>query len=263
MAWRVGHSLWAVGGGVVIVALAALVGVWFFVLRSPGTRVDLHQALTLYRRDQRAPVGDDAALPETGVYRYRTTGGEQLSMADIHRSFPPWSDIIVTAAQGCATMTWEPLVQHTEGWTECPAPAGGTQIVATPSYEQIAGVATTTEITCPPGMDFVPRHPRVGQRWQVDCHAPSETVTFTGAVLGRADVRVGAVTVPALHLHVTLSFHGAETGSNPNDLWVSAASGLILRQTETTTLSQKTGPLGSISYGEQMTIRLASVTPDR
>ena len=59
-----------------------------------------------------------AFLP-AGVYRYRTSGGEQLSLADISRSFPATSEMIVTQ-DGCATMKWEPLVQHMEGLVECP-----------------------------------------------------------------------------------------------------------------------------------------------
>lgn len=258
---RLGTATFVVTTVVVVVALVAA-GVWFFVIRSPATQVDLHEALHLYRKQQGlSPAAGLSHLPATGVYRYRTTGGEQLSIAGISRSFPSTSQMIVTAANGCATMMWEPLTQHVEGWVECPE-KGGLEITSTPSYEQIAGAQTTSIIRCPAGMYFVPPHPFTGERWSTTCHSPGETVLFSGRVLGRGSVDVGDAKIPALHTRIQLSFAGAQSGLNPNDIWVSSA-GLILRQSETVNVTQRAGPLGSVRYQEHMTIALISTVPVR
>jgi hypothetical protein len=262
--WVTRHRFWALAIATVTLVVLAAAGAWFFVVRTPATRVDLRQALSFYRQEQeRGHAAGNAYLPPSGVYRYRSSGGEQLSFAHISRSFPAATDMIVTEAAGCATMNWEPLTEHTEGWVLCPQKNGALVIASAPSYEAIAGTHDTTVISCPAGMYFVPSHPFTGQRWSKTCHSPGERIVFSGTVVGMSSVDVGGVEVSALHTHIILSFSGSESGLNPNDFWVARHNGLILRQRETADLSQPAGPLGSVRYTEQMTIRLASVTPVR
>lgn len=255
-------------GFVSLVALLAAVaaGVWFFVLRSPGTQVGLHQALRLYlqdQKDQKAGHAADTRLPPSGVYRYKSSGSEHLSVGGISRSFPGLTDMIVTQAAGCATMRWEPLVQHTEGMVECPEKNGALAMSAALSYEQIAGTQTTSVISCPVGMYFVPPDPHIGERWHTTCHSKGASVGFSGRVIGESYLDVDGRDVPALHTSLTLSFSGSQSGTNPNNYWVSLQNGLILRQRETVDVSQQAGPLGSVRYTEQMAIALSSVTPVR
>jgi hypothetical protein len=264
LTWVTHHRFWALAIGATTLVVVAAAGVWFFILRSPGTQVDLRQAVGFYRAKQKLGQTDPSKyLPSTGVYRYRGSGGEELSFAGISRQFPTATDIIVTQTAGCATMSWEPLEQHVEGWVECPQKNGALSIKSTPSYEQIAGTQNTTVIRCPAGMYFVPPGPFIGQRWHTTCHSPGERIVFSGEVLGLSSVDVGGLKVPALHTHLALSFSGSESGTNPNDFWVSLHNGLILRQRETADLSQQAGPLGSVRYTEQMSISLTSVTPIR
>jgi hypothetical protein len=81
-------------------------------------------------------------------------------------------------------------------------------------------------------------------------------------VVGASSVDVGGHGIPALHTRLTLTFSGAETGTNPNDYWISQ-DGVILQQKETVAVSQSAGPLGSVHYTEQMAISLTSATPTR
>ena len=84
-----------------------------------------------------------------------------------------------------------------------------------------------------------------------------------GLLVGTTSVNVGGHQVPAIHTRVTLTFSGNESGTNPNDYWVSPQNGLILDQQETVNVSQQAGPLGSVRYSEQMMIKIASPTPLR
>ncbi|MGH9080358.1 MAG: hypothetical protein ACRDYE_09860 [Acidimicrobiales bacterium] len=263
LTWIGHHRLWALGMGAALLIVAVAAGVWFFVLRSPTTPIDLRQALRLYRQGQ-GPVAADPSpeLPPSGVYRYRTSGSERLSMGDITRRFPTSTDLIVTDGR-CATMKWEPFEQHIEGLVTCPSAGGALSITSAPSYEQIAGTQTTSDIQCPAAAYLLPPHPVAGQRWQVTCRAPGQTVLLTGQVIGTARVGVGGTSVPAVHTRMSLSFSGAESGSNPNDYWLSASTGLILRQSETVDVSQQGGPLGSVRYEEQMSMQLSSIDPMR
>jgi hypothetical protein len=263
LTWVTHHRLLATGVGVAVIIVAVLAGVWFFLLRSPGTQLDLRQALRLYRQGQDHDVAArNTELPPPGVYRYRTTGGEQLSFGGISRSFPAATDMIVTDAR-CATLKWEPLEEHIEGLVECPTEDGGLSISSAPSYESIAGTQTTSDVHCPAGTYLVPPDASAGERWHTTCHGQGQNVVFSGQVIGLSSVAVGGHRVPALETSLTLYFSGSESGTNPNDYWVSLQDGLILRQRETVDVSQGAGPLGSVHYAEQMAITLNSLTPIR
>jgi len=262
LTWGYQHRFWALGIGFAMLIAIIAAGVWFFVLRNPGTPVDVRQALRLYRQGQRAGDAGSIRLPPPGVYRYRTSGAEHLDFAGISRAFPADSDMIVTESR-CATMRWEPLEQHIEGLVECPQNNGVLSIRSALSFEQIAGIETTSIIQCPVGAYFVPPDPSIGRRWRTTCHSTGQNVVFSGQVLGASKVNVGGRNVPALHTRLDLSFSGSESGTNPNDYWVSLKNGLILRQNETVDVSQRAGPLGSVRYTERMAITLTSTAPIR
>ena len=260
--WVAHHRFWTLGLGVMLLILAIVGGVWFFLLRTPATRVDLRQALRLYRKAEHAKiVGKNVHVPQPGVYRYRTTGREELSLGGIGRAFPPSSNMIVTDAK-CATVEWEPLEQHTEGLVVCPQNDGALSITSALSFEEIAGTQTTSVIHCPADTYFVPPRPAAGERWSRSCHSKGGTTVFSGKVIGPSSIAVGGQKVPALHTRLTLSFSGSQSGTNPNDYWI-AQNGLILRQRETVDVAEKAGPLGSVRYTESMAITLLSLAPIR
>ncbi|HEX4219288.1 MAG TPA: hypothetical protein VHZ02_13000, partial [Acidimicrobiales bacterium] len=227
----------------------------------------LRQALRLYRQGQHSgATGTSTDLPPPGVYRYKTSGGEQLSFGGINRTFPTATDMIVDDGR-CAAMKWEPLEQHTEGMVECRTEeqvlSGAISIGSAQSYEEIAGTQTTSTIKCPAGTYLLPPHPAIGKRWRTTCHSSGQKVVFSGDVIGKSSVVIGGRKVPALHTRLTLSFSGSQSGTNPNDYWLSPQNGLILRQRETVDVSQTAGPLGSVRYTEQMAITLTSLVPTR
>ncbi|MGA8725759.1 MAG: hypothetical protein WB565_12005 [Acidimicrobiales bacterium] len=262
LTWIANHRFWVVGMGVALLIVAVATGVWVFFLRSPGTQLDLRQALRLYRQSERTADGANAELPPSGVYRYRTTGNEKLSIAGIARSFPNTTNAIVTVAR-CATVRWEPLVEHVEGQVECPVAAGGLSLVSLPSSEQIAGITTNMDIDCPAGTYLVPPNAAVGKRWKATCHAPAQVVQLSGSVVGFSSVKVDGTSVPSVHTRLSMSFSGAESGTSPSDYWVSLENGMILRESESVDVQQSAGPLGSVHYTEEMAISLQSLTPVR
>ena len=263
LAWATHHRLLAFGLGITLVVVAVAAGFWFLVFRSTGTPIDLSQALRLYRQGQ--PTGaasGGSQLPPSGVYRYRTAGSEELSVGGIRRAFPASTDLIVTDGT-CATLTWEPFVQHVEGLVECHLPDSALGISSVPSYEEIAGIQTSSDIRCPPGTYLVPPEPRTGERRDTTCHAQGESVVFSGQVTGSSSVVVGGRSVPALRTRLNLTYSGAQTGVNPNEYWILMPEGMILRQRETVDLAQRTGPLGSVRYHETVGMTLDSLRPAR
>ncbi|HXW39084.1 MAG TPA: hypothetical protein VEJ44_05270 [Acidimicrobiales bacterium] len=263
MTWINTHRLLVSGFGVVVLLLTAVAGVWFFLLRSSGTQIDLRQALRLYREGQRGAAGAAGrGLPAPGVYRYRTSGGERLSLAGISRSFPAASNLVVTDGT-CSSMNWVPLEQHTEGIEVCRQPNGALTMAQASSVESIAGVSTSQVVHCSSTAYFIPPDPRAGERWFGVCHGPGQVDKVTGEVIGLTTVTVHGQRLPALHTRIDTSVSGAEKGTDPTDYWVSPETGLILRQRESASVSQQVGPLGSVHYTEVMAISMSSLSPVR
>ena len=260
--WATHHRLWVLGIGVGVLIIAVAAGLWYFALRSPGTQVDLRQALRLYRQGQQGRSNRSPHLPPPGVYRYWTSGDEHLSLGGINRSFPGLTEMIVNESN-CATVKWAPLMEHVEGFVECPSADGGIAMTSAMSDEQIAGIRTVETVHCPMTAYLVPPDRSPGQRWDATCQRPNGTVAFAGEVVGTASVTVGRRKIPALHTRVTLSYSGDESGVNPSDYWISMQSGVILRQRETVDVAQENGPLGSVRYTEEMALAIASTTPMR
>ena len=263
MSWISHHRFLVSGFGLaVILIVAAAGGVWFFLLRSTGTQIDLRQALRLYRHAQPTAAGPTNGLPVPGVYLYKTSGSERLSIAGIGRSFPSASDMIVTDAH-CASMNWVPIDQHTEGIEICREPNGALTMSQASSTESIAGASTKQVILCPETAYFVPPNPHAGQRWSAVCHGQGQIDKITGEVIGATTISVGDQTVPALHTQINTAVSGNASGTDPTDYWVAPKTGLILRQREEVSVSQAVGPLGSVHYTEQMAITMSSLVPVR
>ena len=110
----------------VVIVTAAGGTAWALVFRTVASPVGLRQALRVYRKEQTAKVLDSLRghLPAPGVYTYRTSGGESLSLLGVSRGFPARTSMVV-ADDRCATVSWLPLVEHTETTTMCATPEAG------------------------------------------------------------------------------------------------------------------------------------------
>jgi hypothetical protein len=245
----------------VLLVIAVAGGIWFFLIRTTGTQIDLRQALRLYRQDEHGSSSrTEGRLPTPGVYVYQSSGSEKLSLAGISRTFPSASDMIVTDSK-CSSMDWVPFKQHIEGIQICRQPSGALTMSQASSVESIAGVSTTQIIRCPATAYFIPPSPHAGQHWSAVCHGPGQVDKISGEVIGTATLTVHGQTVSALHTRINTAVSGDDTGTDPTDYWVSPETGLIYRQREVVSVSQSVGPLGAVHYNEEMAITMSSLLP--
>ena len=260
LVWANHHRL-LVGAVGLTVTLLALVAVgWVLWHQSSTTPVTVGQAKRSFRSQQR-PGRRLPGLPAPGVYRYRTTGGERLSVGSVHREFPSMTDVVVVDGK-CASLDWVPLEEHTEELTECRTP-GGTTTPSSTSTERITALSTSEPITCGPGAYLLPSDPVAGSTWSASCTSGNTRIALTGSVIGVATVNVSGKSLAAEHVRVELDFTGDEHGTNPCDYWIAPDDGMVLREVERVDLSESVGPLGTVHYTEQMSISLASTTPLR
>lgn len=234
---------------------------WAIVFRTVSSPVGLREALRIYRKEQAEKVVLTLRnhLPSPGVYAYRTTGGESLTLPGMGRAFPPTTSMIVTGG-ACAAVSWVPLVQHTETTTECPGPGGGFTVPRLVTEESIAGTNTTSTVWCPATAYLLPPDPSPGRTWAATCRlqSPAEKVPLVGEVLGQSTMSVGGRSVTVEHTRVTLTFDGSQAGTNPTEFWMVPSSGLIVQEKEDVEATS-----GSVGYSEHMLSTLSNLEPLR
>ena len=134
---------------------------WALVFRTVSSPVGLREALRIYRREQTGKVIATLRnrLPAPGVYTYRTSGGEGLSLMGVQRAFPSSSSMIVADGR-CATLSWVPITQHTESTTVCAGPDGSLSVPRLVTDESIVGTTTTSTVRCPATAYLLPPRTR-------------------------------------------------------------------------------------------------------
>ncbi len=261
--WVQQHRVLSVLAIALVIVSSAGGTAWALVFRTVSSPVGLREALRIYRREQTGKVIATLRnrLPAPGVYTYRTTGGEGLSLMGVQRSFPSSSSMIVADGR-CATLSWVPITQHVESTTVCTGPGGSLSVPRLVTDESIAGTTTTSTVRCPATAYLLPpgHRTRPAARWAATCSLsdPAEKVSLAGAVLGPATLAVGGHDVSVEHTRFTLTFSGIDGGTNPTDFWIVPSSGLIVREHETVGVTQ-----GGVRYTESMDIRLTGLEPSR
>ena len=259
--WVQQHRLLSVIALALVIVSCAGGTAWALVFRTVSSPVGLREALRMYRREQTGKVLASLRdrLPAPGVYTYRTSGGESLNLVGVARSFPASTSMIVADGR-CATVSWVPITQHTEATTMCNAPNGALAIPKLETDESIAGSTTSSTVNCPASTYLLPPAARPGQRWGVTCTqaSPAEKVVLAGQALGPVNLVVDGHPVSVEHTRLTLTFNGAEHGTNPTDFWIVPSSGLIVQERELVDVSQ-----GGVRYSETMEARLTSLDPAR
>ena len=167
--WVQQHRLLSVLVLALVIVSSAGGTAWALVFRTVSSPVGLREALRMYRREQTDKVVASLRnrLPAPGVYTYRTSGGEGLSLIGVQRSFPSTTSMIV-AGGGCASVSWVPIAQHTESTTVCAGTDGALSVPRLVTNESIAG--TTIDVDRPLPRDGLPPAACCAPRQALGCH---------------------------------------------------------------------------------------------
>jgi hypothetical protein len=259
--WVQQHRLLSIVVLALVIVSSAGGTAWALVFRTVSSPVGLREALRIYRREQTGKVMASLLdrLPAPGVYTYRTSGGEGLSLMGVQRAFPSTTSMIVTGGH-CATVSWVPIAEHTESTTVCAGVDHALSVPRLVTDESIAGTTTTSTVRCPATAYLLAPAGPAARRWSATCSlaSPAEKVALTGEALGAATVMVGGHDVSVVHTRLTLSFTGIDGGTNPTDFWIVPSSGLIVREHETVGVTQ-----GGVRYSENMDAVLTGLNPAR
>ncbi|MDQ4067887.1 MAG: hypothetical protein M3203_00140 [Actinomycetota bacterium] len=240
-----------------LVDLVVLSGGLFLVAgRYWSSDVDLEEARTRFR-ESRAPTEAHPGLPAPGVYQYRTTGGEWVSLFDTYRAYSPTTMRIVTR-HGCGVREEQFFVtQHLEYYDRC-----GDRLVAYGTDIAYWWVHGTQDFVCEGGsFDMAGRRP--GDRVEWDCADEDTRARQITEYVGDETVEVEGVHLPARRTRWTTIFSGATVGGAVVDDWFDPSTGLLLRERRDIVLQVGSQFVGRLDYIDRSDYTLLSVTPAR
>jgi hypothetical protein len=256
-----------------IVGVVAIGGGSFVVLwrRSGAHEVSTGQAHKRFEASSSTQALNPAVFrPAAGVYVYRGSGTEQLSLPPKSQSQGPQMPATVThRSDGCWTFRIDYSSQHWQTWIYCPR-VGGLVELGGQTFERWDFVFTkydsTSTFACDPPSVTVRAAMQPGDHWQQTCRGTSsgtkgEAVTSGPCTfVGNDTVTVGGRRVAAYHLHQERTLSGSQRGTQTADLWFAAKDGLPLRNERTQTVHTNT-IVGSSTYTEHGSFALTTLQP--
>ena len=194
-------------------------------------RVPAHDPSPVTRRPSSAALAPTAyVLPAAGVYTYRTTGGEQISVAGAHHDYPPQTTATVTHLGGCRwQIRGDVIKEHEDLRTFCGQTSNLYQDEQA-RWITFYGKREGEDITFNPPqlVNNVAQQP--GAKSSSHGSDPQgDGVDVVGTYLGRVPIVIGGKTVEAVRLHLTATSTGQSQGTSVDEMWLDPLTGLTLR----------------------------------
>jgi hypothetical protein len=260
---------------VLAIVCALIAGTATFVIlwrRSSSHPVSTEEARRRFEQSSSStqPATPSELRPAAGVYTYRGSGTEQLSLPPKSQNQGPQMPGTVThSSDGCWTFRIDYSNQHWQTWDYC-SRDGGLVELGGQTFERWDLVFTTYDSTstfvCDPPSVVIRPAMRPGDHWKQTCRGSSSGTSGNAVTsgpytyVGDATVVVGRTKVSAYHFHQERTLTGSQTGTQTTDLWFSKNDGLPLRNQREQTVHTDT-PIGSSTYTERGDFQITSLTP--
>jgi hypothetical protein len=206
--------------------------------------------------------------PAEGVYRYRGSGSDHLSVPPLTQAHGPGMPATVTHdAGGCWTFRIDYSSNHWQDWQYCPRGGGLDELGGHTFQRWDLGVSTIDNhsafscesVTLSAGM-------QPGDSWRQTCVGHNDSIsgatTSSGTMrfVGIEKVRVGNESIAAYHLVQRRQVSGAQRGTLRADVWF-APDGLPVRERQVLSVATSS-PIGSIDYRQSGDFSLTALTPN-
>jgi hypothetical protein len=234
------------------------------VFHRTGKPVSIPAAVHKYRRgDNAGRAQRNARTPATGVYVYRTSGGESADLpigTERHR-YPALTAVIVRPIVCGFSEQWVPL--NGRGWYHALCRRnGGLTARSLADLRTFFNVAVERDLDCQASPLLKPRTLSTPP-WRNTCQAGGFTELTANArstIIDRRPLSVGSRQVAAVHIRTTLALSGGWTGSATRDTWRRSSDGLLLRLAyrEHARISSH---VGRIPYDDTYTLQLTTTIP--
>ncbi len=189
------------------------------------------------RTEGAAQRDDIAALPAPGIYRYDTSGLEELKVGVLPTETRPYPRsipaTIVDGGPGCFTMTLNLLEQHSEDSTFCVGGDGAISLAGHEKRQQVGPMKATAEMTCDPDVLVEPDGPVAPLTCELtmDGGPAKLNATLQGTATSNpsATVDVAGTSVEATEVDIDLEATGGLTGTWRERVWFARDGALPLR----------------------------------
>lgn len=251
--------------GIAVIAVIAVIALW----PRGATPVDRDTAVSDFRA--RATTGDsndatsdgDRPTPAPGVYRFETTGSENVKLGPLPtetRPYPRSVFVSIVDADGhCFTATLNLLQQHTEDTTYCVSESGGLRLESHRKHQQVGAMKPVADMTCDPALLIDPVRPKMPLNCRLSISGGparlSTTLTGTSSSTRSTTVTVDGAPVDAVAFDLELTLQGDLTGTWHEHVWFARATWLPLR------ISRELDFRGLATFTERSDSVLTSLKP--
>ena len=199
--------------------------------------------------------------PSEGVYSYRTTGGESISVLSAHHDYPDTTYAAVRHTGGCGwQIRAEVVKEHLDERTMCSQPDRLLQLTQSREVE-FFGTRDGGTFACePPQVQFVVGD-AAGAQTETDCgDGKGAMAHLVRTYLGTSHVSIGGVAVEVVKLRILGTLTGRVRGTSSDTLTLVASTGLPVRwERSVDSVADAFG--ASVRYVEQASFDLTSLTP--
>jgi hypothetical protein len=203
-----------------------------------------------------------ATLVEPGVYRYRTTGGEQIdAVGGTSHDYPAETTITVTA-RGCGVwLRWDALRERREEWGLCVTPAGIELRPDGVQFHEFFGQSEEEALVCDRAVVLLPAELPQPEPVPLECTLADDPWSPVWEIL-EADTRtVEGEDVTVRHARMTITDEDEFWERNTAD-WYLAPDGLPV-EVVVAKSSRSPSAIGPVVYEEQYRLDLVTLEPLR
>lgn len=282
---------WLVGGLIAVgIVVIAAIFVRSVVLRDRARAVPADEALAIFRAEATtttttAPTPTTATVtatpaattssPETsvevpptapppaepGIYRYRTTGSEDVdALGGATHDYPAETTITVIASGCGAHLRWDALRERRDEWALCSTPDGIALQPDGVQYHEFFGQPDEEAVACDSPVLVVPAAstgpPAVQHQ---SCTLANDPWLPSWEVLERSTRSIDGTDIGVQHVRMTIDDDDEYWEHTVVD-WYLTDSGLPL-EVRSTKESRSPSPIGGVVYHEHYDIELISIVP--
>ena len=229
--------------------------------------VSVNQAISRFHSD---PSAEPGTHPPPGVYSYQGTGTDSLSLPPLSQAEgPTLPGTVEVQTDGCWSFRIDYSTNHWQSWTYCARPSGLVETGGQVWQRWMVGPLAETNLStlrCSPALVSIPSAPAVDTVWPARCTGTSTQIhgTFVSVgstrFLGQPVLTIAGHKIPSVHIEVQWTLSGPQVGTERDDLWYDAQTGLPLQNRRTIHVRTAT-PFGRSTYTENGEFVLRSLTP--
>jgi hypothetical protein len=203
----------------------------------------------------------DRPVVAPGVYRYQTSGHEEIDTLGGSRHDYPAESVVTYRRSGCGTESrWQPLQERYSANLACRGTEGA-EVRSSTHRSSFYGQTEEQTLVCAPGVVLVPDAPRPGYTTSGSCRSKDTVMALTSRVEELTTLQVAGKRVDVIHVRLNGRLTGSTRGTSQSDEWLTRA-GLLVRAVASVATDRDTST-GTVHYTETYELRLESLQPQR